>query len=547
MHLLHKPYELQEHGISIMPDWGTTIDLVRDIGIDKFSDVLEQVGESRQRYSNFTRLINIAMSEGNSSDVSRSFLRQDIPQQLSLLLHSDDRDNVISKIVAHGDCSCLTCDASEGIKRAENVQDPVERRVMLSLLAMRLFNESKVNGSSESAVEFLNLFGIDPDQCESFPWTTEDVLHRADLYMRIKRERSRLMNLLIKAGTDPRDAQQLVSEVGKRVTAQDDADTRLPFTPHGWEHSLDVVEYQHQIFNSVPGLRDSLVAQFGSTDRARAVLDLVGLLHDIGYGRLKEGESKGIHAQRGGEMFLSELALLVKKTLGLDDMQIRAMHLAIERHGSDKPTEADYMTANARRNPLLFAIRLADNLDAAATRLRAVQRDRRFIRALQLMYAAGSLSEVEREARITEIKAAFAQKVRASMPAQDAAHLIALVKRMNHTSYPHFKGCEKITHINMADESGKLVVYVTIKGRANSGKIEEQTLRGVRKIDASLYQLWRLYQAAQSLTYRGRSLEFRYKQHIEWGGSDALQRTRQVAPTERFDADLSLSAVGEAD
>ncbi len=504
------------------PDPKPLIELINKIGTRKLDSILKAIESNPQAHANLDVLLGKATDPNRPNRHVADFLQQASVDQILLLVRYNKTRAVVSVMGNKGYLDMLGGDPASHVTRIEKITDPGVRNLLLALTAQREFQLRKKDPSrkSKAGLELLLAFGIDPSTHKVFPWNSSDVMDRASLYFRVKAERASFQAQLAKAIPDkPAAVEKLVTDIWKLIKIQDVKDTHLPFTPHGWKHTFDVAKLQRKIYRDSPALRKALISQYGSEAKALAVLDLVALMHDVGYGALKEGESKGRHAIRSGELFQAQIAKHAKRTLGLSDKQVKDIFLAIERHGADKKGKPGYMEASLD-NPLLFVIRLADNLDSSINRLRKIQTNPIFIEAMREMNTLESKPELMNDTNAmkkaeTQIKERYYTRLQSKLPESDAALAIELLQKMNHTSWPHFKGCEKVSDVLIQEVNGQLVVNFRIAGYANSGIVKEKATGGTLHVESSQYQLWRAYTASQSLDYNGKALKFRYQELLE--------------------------------
>jgi HD superfamily phosphodiesterase len=549
------PYELPEHGISVPArDKGDVYKLIDSMGHEKFSALLKSAKENVKSYEIFTSMLNMALSSESNS--VRTFLKKGSRSQIELLIMFKGSGNIVSGLRNDGYLKFLTGDPAELVAEAKKIENPEVRNLITALQAMREFQLRKANPGRKNpmGLALLHGFGIDPSTHKNFPWTSSDALHRASVFYRVASAKKTFLKVFTDAvGHDKaRNVRDLVDTIWQLVTIQDVKDTHLPFTPHGWQHSLDVVNIMNQVFNGSKSLQTSMIAKYGSKQKAQAVLFLIGILHDIGYGRLKKGEKKSKHAELSGKIFRAELKDQVKRLFELTDGQINDIALAIERHGAYYPEKSNYMPASETQNPELFAVRAGDNFNAASERLRAIQKNPLFLKAMKEMNDLPHKNpELKNDPEalktaLDKIKAKYSREIRKNTSPEDAKLLIDLLSNMNETSYPHFKGCEKLARLSFQEVNGQLVVTVEIIGKADSGKVIEKTSGGELQIDAALFQLWRAHTAAKSLTLNGKPIRFQYDQVYEWGDIDGIQRRERITSRRKF-SETDLKPQKDAD
>ncbi len=514
------PYYVDGMSEPIVPDAQKTIDLVTHIGVEKFDSILKAVKNNEPARANIDTLLNYALDTTNSERNAhvKDFINKASIHQILLLVTYPGKKNVVAQIAEKGYVDILSGDPATHVPRIEKMTDTALRDVLLALTAQRMFQQHKDNpkATTPEGMALLLNFGIEPDTHFRFPWNAVDVIDRSKLYFRIKTERRAFRKQLGKAieGKET-ELDALTDKIWELILIQDYKDTHLPYTPHGWKHTLDVVKEQRKIYNGSPELQKALIGQFGSEAKALAVLDIVAMMHDVGYGALKPGESKGIHAIRSGELWKAQIADHAKKTLDLNDKQIEDIFLAIQRHGADKKGKGGYMEANLD-NPLLFVIRLADNLDSSKSRLRNIQTHPLFIEGMKEMREFANENpdvvnnKKEMKAALQKIRLSYERKFETNMNPNDAKLAKELLDRMDHLSWPHFKGCEKVSTVHITEKEGQMVVTFEIAGLANSGTVTEQLSGKTMEVDAALYQLWRAIVSAESLDYNGQKIKFKY-------------------------------------
>ncbi len=308
------------------------------------------------------------------------------------------------------------------------ISEPAVRQRALASLAIHEFNQTT---HTEAGTRLLRLFGIDAARHEHFPWTTSDLLRRADLYPRILEFRQNFTDSLIRLrGEQNRPAiERFVNDLFEAIVQQDVQDTLLPYTPHDWPHTLQVMRLSEQVFDSSPALRRQLTAQYGSEAQARTMVQIVALLHDIGYGRLRPGESKGIHAIRSGELFQADFAQHLRDVFGIEatDAQFNEAFLAIERHGADKLRFPDDVRAhyNLSHSDVLDIISLMEPYDTN----RAARR-----RALRQQHP--NLSERDLNRRVAEaIVEDCRARLRTRYPRMSEAHIESIARTFVRSGY----------------------------------------------------------------------------------------------------------------
>lgn len=487
------------------------------------------------------------------------------------------------------------------VEKAKALEDPYERELATKMLVRRTFSKMReILGPVEldakgkprevlplgemgypeeqlAAVEFLRRFGVDPKIHEEIPWVREDFNTRVEIYYAVETFREGLTESLNRAfpGKEA-EVTLLVNDIVDYITTQDVSDTNLPFTPHGWKHSLDVVGIGRDIYG-LPGVKKGLIARYGSEERAMAAMDLVNILHDIGYGDLRPGESKGLHPIRGAEMFRDKLALRIADVFGINtkgrtaeqviggEPMIGDIYNAILLHGADKKGgKVPYTRASDAENPLLFIVRLADNLDMSSGRLRKIQSDPIMLGALKEMYDAANAVKQKNPIREGESREDYDKRLKPEIAAEinaikakyivtpemrqgfeageaglprfaegrsfdDALAYSTFLKQMSENDWPHFVGCERVVRFKLREEIGddgmpKLVIIVRIAGSEEAGQVGEGAG------DGRFYQLWRAYGAGGSLHY-GRELSEVELEAIE---SDLQGRYRELGIEFKF-------------
>ncbi len=521
----HQPYYLDVVDRYFTPDKEPVTKLASEMGIPKFALILKSTTNNPAARENFDVLLQKATSTKAEAAHVRDFLKTASVDQILLLVTNTSRtagrSGVVSYLSNHGYLDILSGDPASHVSRIEGIKDVPTRDLLLALCAHREFQLRKDHPYRQNAegLDLLHRFGIDPHEHATFPWNSKDTMNRASLYFRVKAEKRNINTIFAKAAPGKEGAAKaLVDKMWNLIMTQDVKDTKLPFTPHGWQHTLDVVKLQRDIYNSSPALRDALIKQFGSEAKALAVMDAVALMHDVGYGMLKPGESKGKHAIHSGEAFKSQLAKDFKELYDLTDKQVEDIFLAIQRHGADKYGKPGYMAASVQNNPLLMIIRLADNLDSSIKRLRSAQTHPLFLEAIKTMYALKangqftSGDKATQKSMLDKIRRDYALKFGSEMAPNDAKLANELLREMNQESWPHFKGAERVTDVKLSVENGQLVVEFRILGSHKEGTVTE---KDNLQVEGSQYQLWRAYESAKSLDYNGKPIIFRYKEMSE--------------------------------
>jgi len=155
------------------------------------------------------------------------------------------------------------------------------------------------------------------------------------------------------------------------------------YTPHGAKHSFAVAYYHmDNLFDSVPPLRESMERVYGP--KWRTVAHIAGLLHDIGYAN--NGSEKDAHAAKSAEVVQEKYLAYLRDVVGLNELQITSFVEAIRLHNADKEGRVPYKEASIKHDPLLFALRVADNADLVCTRLDPIQRTPEFVKLLEILY-----------------------------------------------------------------------------------------------------------------------------------------------------------------
>lgn len=178
------------------------------------------------------------------------------------------------------------------------------------------------------------------------------------------------------------------------------------YVSHGADHNIRTVAIAQRLMDVMPELGLIASKKYGiKSAEFGEFLILVGvLLHDIGYPDLANHPSlpKFLHAEVGArmvsEIFQKELMDEVFDFLGESENQyIEDLISAIRYHNADHPEHLNnprievlpvstvylqkdesvkrpYQAAAARQDPILFVVRIADNLDAQYNRLTPIQR-----------------------------------------------------------------------------------------------------------------------------------------------------------------------------
>ncbi|MFO1462801.1 MAG: hypothetical protein U1F66_03420 [bacterium] len=545
-----------EHDIMVEdPDLSPTIRLIERIGAERLESILQATGQHlaisdvRPAEEVLGYLLN--MATGNPR-VER-FLREAPIEQIQLVVQASRAiishsvrslllDIITSEHPAEHLGRVLALEPNLGFEGRDDIQ--------VRLLSLLVRREYEVADHSPEAVSLLRLFGVDPARHSDFPWQPDDLMNRARLYSDIRRTRESLRRSILQAepGREA-EIEAFLGDLWGSLETMDVADTTLPYTPHGWNHAITVGNISSQIFAQAPMARGRIMANFlpegavrpdGSRNpqvpvsdaqwaraeaQARALVTLVGVIHDTGYGDLQPHESKGVHAQYSGRIFSQSFAHHMEAVFGIrsDSPLFREIFLAIERHGSDKPGRSDYMAASHEQNPFLFIIRLADNLDLTRNRMRSIQTHPIVMAALEEMYRVGQSPEfrnadpTRRSAMLEEIR----RRRTRGLLAGDVRYIRELLGYLNETTWPHFVGCERALayRLNQASD-GHLDVTIEISGFANAGRVVEHDAT----IDGALYQVFRTVVASRSLTYgvdaQGRPLPLQFHVQESFRGAD---------------------------
>jgi len=538
--LFSAPYEVD--GNWIHADTKPIVDLIDAIGPQKIESVLEHGDISSQ---NLSRLLDIATNENypDKAALARDFLQHASAEEIALL--TDSQAMMIDRIVNFKfkmegkTLSGLDFLAMENPYPAlqgiiGHSGNPEMERRLLGALALREFH---ADTHTQEGLEFLAMFGIDPKTHDHFPWNVQDTLSRADLYVEVEQSRRQMVADYQRVFPNlPKETiDGFVKDLWKTLRTQDVQDTHLPYTPHGWKHSLAVMEDSAKIFDQAGPVRDTIIAQLRPKygDRAEAVarelVQFIGIFHDTGYGCLHAHEHKGLHAERSGELFKKEFTEHMEKVFGIkaDEPLFNEVFLAIERHGADKPGKAEYMRASDKENPFLFVIRMADNLDLTNRRMRQIQLNHPVMDALKEMYLRGESADFKAlgdDAKKKEIQAIrdkngnlFDQAVKdGRMSRGEAERNKKVLAQLNESTYPHFAGTEQVTGYRLIEDptNHQMTVEIELSGWAKGQEVSDAGYL----VDHPLYQVLRTYIAAQSMTYgtgpdgRGLPIEFRYRE-----------------------------------
>ncbi len=537
--LMSAPYEVD--GILVPPDVKPIVDLIRELGPDKVEAVLAR-GETSSE--NLSRLLDRATNENFPAQAAavRAYLKQASAEEILFLTDTQAMfvDRLANlKLEADGkQISVWELLTTENpypyLEAVQQIGVPAVRDHVLAAMALREFYHPT---RGEAGAEFLAMFGIDRATHDHFPWTPKDNLERAALYVTVAKEKGNLLAGYQKAfpNAAKADIEAFVNDLWKTLRTQDVKDTKLPYTPHGWNHSLTVMNDSARIFDEAGPVREAIVAKLRPKygDRAEAVarelVKFIGIFHDTGYGCLHPHDKKHVHAERSGQLFKRDFAVHMEKVFGVkaNDPLFHEIFLAIERHGADKPGKAEYLRASEKENPFLFVIRMADNLDLTNRRMRQIQLNRPLMAALKEMYLRGqetdfqAMDEAGRKREVEKIQdkhaKAFDQAVKdGRMSRAEADRNKKLLTQLNESTYPHFAGTEQVTGYRLIQDpaSGQLTVEIELAGYARGQAIAESGLL----VDHPLYQVLRTYIAAQSMTYgvgpdgRGLPIKFTYRE-----------------------------------
>ncbi len=519
---------------------GQFLRYLRQIGPERLERILEAGGSETARAHSEANLASLLIQGFRTPEGSplRRFVSEASAQEIGLIIRCSPatfarvmEDSIFGRL-AEGRAA-----PHELLDSIRSITDPELAEILLGLAVLR---EYRVPSQTEGGNRLLAMFGIDRAHHETFPWTRADLIARAELYFRVAQTRQRFSEEILRAvGPERRAAVEAFMEtLWRTVGSQDVQDTILPYTPHGWGHSLEVMEASLRIFESSPALQRRLTQQFGSAEVARVMVQFIGLFHDAGYGCLQPHEHKGVHAERSGIIFARDFATHMERVFGIrpNDPRFQEIFLAIERHGADKYHEADYMEASDTDNPLLFTVRLADNLDLTTDRLREVQTHPILMQALREMH---TLTETEpyqvanREGRRRLVDGVRQRFVREVFPehfsGEDLEVVRNLIVQLNETAFPHFAGCAWALGYSVEEgPGGRLIVNIDINGDPEAGgRVRE----GEMRILNALYQVHRTYRAVQSLYYRGQRVEVHYT--TDFRAADAAGREFSIEQPRR--------------
>lgn len=528
--IIHTPQPAEIHAL---------LEGIREIGVEKLEAMLsaatglKEVPPNHPAAKLLSLLLNKATHPNDPTVSSRCMrlLKTASNRELGLLLRTDPKVVELALQPKHLEI-LLHDDPKAALEQIAKVSHPKLQEFLTSQLVLKEFRVAKElpPGAQphKAALELLHLFGIEPKEHAKFPWTDGDLAQRASLFFQVKEKKAEMLSLFQKAfpGKE-KEVEAFLNEVWEVIRVQDVQDTILPYTPHGWGHSMEVLRISDAILMGSPSVQKELVKSLGSVEKARALVQFIGLFHDAGYGCLQPNESKGIHAERSGELFQEKFRERIGKLFGIQDPHLLdEIYLAIDRHGADKPHEHNYMEASEKEHPLLLVVRMADNLDLTADRMRNIQMHPLMMTSLKEMYDLGLKPEFkaadkgQKKAMLDAIRDRYLGKggvFEKQMSPEDADLAKDLLQRLNETTWPHFKGCEMVLHhhtqevTDPATGKTKLVVRIEIKGQAKAGEVYEYDKKSqeVRSIDAALYQVYRLYVAAKSLSFQGEPLEIR--------------------------------------
>ncbi len=302
------------------------------------------------------------------------------------------------------------------------------------------------------------------------------------------------------------------------------------YVSHGSDHSLRAARFSSEVLDAFPLVAESLASRYAlSPEQGRFAVMLVALLHDTGYADLAEhrvkkwlhGPASGLIARRlfGRDAIAGHLLA----TPALRDDLIRAVAL----HGNDdsacqwianpefdsrcrfriapgddpaNPTSKttpllhaepfayvrDYVEADATRDPLLFTIRLADNLDASYDRLTPDQRSADFVRVLFRLF-----EDAQVRGPATDLAEARGRALETA-PAIAASHR-ALVDASNGESALHFYSNWILDGVELIRAGRSAAVAVHVRRGV------EPDLDFEQHVGLGLYQVNRLAVAAAAL------------------------------------------------
>jgi hypothetical protein len=230
-----------------------------------------------------------------------------------------------------------------------------------------------------------------------------------------------------------------------------------------------------------------------------------------------------------------------------DNTMLGDIHLAIENHPANHRERDDFTPASDMENPALLEIRASDNAKATLLRMRSIQTEPVMLEILEMMYERGKpIHEALDEGRLPELeqrpgepkKAYKARKAkyfkdemaditkeymvtremveavhRGEMQQKDlplfaqgrslddALRSSELLDRLDEKTYPHFKGCERLTKMSVTEDVGTdgmplLLFNVEIKGR-----VDDTPVASDLNVHAATYQLARAVEAFESLAY----------------------------------------------
>ncbi|MBI5226784.1 HD domain-containing protein [Candidatus Micrarchaeota archaeon] len=340
------------------------------------------------------------------------------------------------------------------------------------------------------------------------------------------------------------------------LLADQHADDIKFYVSHGADHGVRVAELSYQLAESYAPIHESIISRYGldvleaggkvgrAKEASGAIVMFLGLLHDVGYSELAKYEvahgvslEKFTHAEVGARMvkalFQHEGGLFDGLPAAKRDLLKNDFVEAVAKHNHDSPSndvfhggqiaevhvdhdlvhlhagetlQRGFTTADVENKPLLFTIRVADNLDFQYDRLSGFQRQESFELALQelrddpriLVLTEKKGKTAAEKTQLTQLVkdkiVANEQKYKGTMSDAEWSEAKDALFHSNAESFLHFYSNWVVQDIEFRPEAGKLVMF--IKFRSSNIKADSGDM---------LYQVTRMSTAMSSCSSHGTS------------------------------------------
>ena len=313
------------------------------------------------------------------------------------------------------------------------------------------------------------------------------------------------------------------------------------YVSHSLDHSIRVTFKMLELLITLPELNKHMRRIFG--DNTTLLVLFAGLLHDVGYSDLVycfNGYKNDIHTDICGEnkgipstkKFLHSISsqLMTKTAVDLkmlfDDIAINNLLDAIKYHNFDvitckdnkkdacsfKPTDQshslyikgndtihrEYIIADIKVNPLLVALRIADNLDFKYSRLSKIQQDENLMLMQKSIFTNDKITneDTKESIRKTEIKlpASFSFD---KYTVDEKECLSGIIKSLKKNDFLHNYSNWIVEKTELIKKEDKIYLCVTFRDVLN----HELNPRNPTNYDASVYQITRCAESFGSIIF----------------------------------------------